>query len=393
MKRTAFLLALLILLCQAVPAPASVPARLNQKMATRSGPGTKYTEELGALPQSTQIVVINCVTTNGTPWCLVEFKKDGKLMRCYTGLKRIDTSADLPEGSVDYDKDTVAKTTTVYYGPGTHYAERKGSVSKGEEMRVFEVEGDWALVEYKHGGKWQRGYIPVSTLNNTAARATPVPTATPAPTPVPTKAPPHDVGFAIWSRDTREAIDYYGNIYNYGNRDDEFIYMAAMLPVMSYFDNVPCVKHTDVYSGPGYDYWRRWLRNGAGYAYTGILDTDLRIYGQENGWILIRYPSDSNSGYRYGWVTPQAISAANQAKTPPVDFAYLPAITTRANDATDDPDRTLEEAGYDSGSVSVTALAFLDEDRNWVYCEYLLNEGGRHYTARGFIPTRAVKLK
>ncbi|MBR1820862.1 MAG: hypothetical protein IJ769_04490 [Clostridia bacterium] len=390
MRKTISILLALMILAVALPSLASTPATLNQKMATRSGPGTKYSEELGTLPQSTSIVVINMVTTNGTPWCLVEFRNNGKLYRCYTGLKRINLGGSVPEGSLDYVKDTVVTATKAYYGPGTNYAERKGSISKGEEMRVFEVEGDWALVEYKHGGTWQRGYIPVDALKKTESKPTPVPTATPAPTPVPTPR----VANNILDRDNHICIDYYGNEYNYGSRSDDFVVMVGALPVMSYFDGVPCVKHSDVYSGPGNRYWRRWNSNGSGYAYTGILDTNLRIYGQENGWIMIRYPSDANGGYRYGWTQPTAISAANQARTPAVEFAYLPAVTTRYVDATDDPDRSIQYGGTSvSEHITVTALAFLNADRNWVYCEYNLREGGSTYIARGFLPADGLRLQ
>ena len=381
-------LILCLLLSLSVSALASVPGTLNQKMATRSGPGTKYSEELGTLPQDTRIVIINCVTTNGTPWCLVEFTHNGKLTRCYTGLKRINTSYDLPKGSPDYTKDTVTQNTKAYYGPGTNYNERKGSISKGEEMRVFEVEGSWALVEYKHGGTWQRGYIPVDCLKKTTAKPTPVPTAKPTATPKPTKR----VANNILDRSQHLCIDYYGNVYDYGGRDDEFVYMVGALPVMSYFDGVPCIRsHTEVYSGPGSHYWRKFNTDGSGYAYTGKQDTNLRIYGQERGWIMIRYPSDANGGYRYGWVIPAAISEANQARTPDVEFAYTPAVTTQKCYMTDDPDRSLQREGWArSGGAPLTALAFLDEKRNWVYCEFTFTSGE---TARGFFPADCVNLR
>ena len=172
MKKAFVFLLTLILLALSVSAFAGVPARLNQKMATRSGPGTRYSEELGTIPMSTSIEVINCVTTNGTPWCLVEFTRNGKLYRCYTGLKRIDTSYDLPEGSTSAVKDTVTQDTKVYYGPGKKYAVRTGTLGKGTEVRVYEVEGDWAMVDYVRKKVQQRGYIPVDCLKKTVAEVT-----------------------------------------------------------------------------------------------------------------------------------------------------------------------------------------------------------------------------
>ncbi|MBQ6962006.1 MAG: hypothetical protein IJP78_13635 [Clostridia bacterium] len=84
----------------------------------------------------------------------------------------------------------------------------------------------------------------------------------------------------------------------------------------------------------------------------------------------------------------------NQNRTPAVDFAYLPAITTRYVDATDDPDRSIQYGGTSvSEHITVTALAFLDESREWVYCEYNLREGGSVYIARGFIPASGLNLQ
>lgn len=396
MKKLAMTALLALLLAGlAAGARAGVPGALNQKMATRSGPGTKYTEELGTLPQDTAITIIHCVETNGTPWCLVEFRQNGRLYRCYTGLKRIDTAYALPEGPADYRKDTVTRHTDVYYGPGTNYAQRKGSLSKGEEMRVFEVEGSWALVEYKHGGAWQRGYIPVDCLKKTEAVPTPAPTAVPTAAPVtaaPAWAEPYPNN--ILDRTRHLCVDYYGQVYNYGGHDDDFVYMVGQLPVMSYFDGVPCIKHTDVYSGPGPQYWRRWIGGQYGYAYTGILDTNLRVYCRENGWILIRYPSDNNQGYRYGWVAPTAISPAHQDLAPRAEFAWRTAVTKDYCDATDDPDRSLQYQGTTiSAHIRVTALAFLNEDRDWVYCEYTIRDGGGTWPSRGFLPATALMLE
>ncbi len=388
------LLVLLILLPEA--AMAATSASLNQKMATRSGPGTKYTEELGTLPSSTNISVISQVETNGTVWYQVEFRNNGKLYRAYTGKKRVDAYGPVSWENDTYSDDETNASVKSYYGPGEAYAERKKSVGRGTKVRVYQVEGDWALCDYQESGHWARGYINVAGLNHTSSvpvTPTPEPTATPKPTASPTPR----VYDNIFDRDNKICIDYYGNLYDYSGHDEEFAYMVGKLPVMSYFDGVPCIRsHTYVYSGPSYDYWRRY-NYGSGYAYTGTLDKNLRIYGKENGWIMIRYPSDANGGYRYGWVIPEAISVENQNRTPAVDFAYLPAVTTRYVNATDDPDRSVQYGGTNvSEHVPVTALAFLDEKREWVYCEYTyVDENGVRYQdrARGFIPASGLKIK
>ncbi len=384
--------ALLLAVLTLVPAAASasVPGLLNQKMATRSGPSTKYTEELGTFPQSTPITVIAQIETNGTVWYQVEFTYNSMLYRAYTGKKRVDGIGvdSVPWESPRYTDDVTVTWATAYYGPGEQYATRRQTVDKGTAVRVFQVEGEWALCDYREGSQWARGYIRVSDLRNTA----PAPvTEAPAPPPAAATAAP---ALNIIDRDQKLCIDYYGQVFCYAGHDESFAQLVGLLPVMSYFDGVPCIRsHTDVYTGPGYNYWRRWIP-GTGYPQTGKLDTNLRIYGRQNGWIMIRYPSDANGGYRYGWVIPEAISVENQNRTPQADFAALPVVTTRFVYATEDPDRSLEIEGFSvMAQVTVTALAFLDANRDWTYCEFNLSEGNSTYIARGFLPTDALQLK
>lgn len=386
----AFFFVFMLLLPELAMADAS--ATLNQKMATRSGPGTKYTEELGTLPITTDITVIAQVETSGTVWYLVEFRQNSKLYRAYTGKKRVNARGEIPWLENSYTKDITVAGVTPYYGPDESYAQRSKGLSKGTTVRVYSVEGDWAMCDYQENGKWVRAYISVFDLANTESApvtATPKPTATPKAETRKTK-----VISNILDREQKLCIDYYGNEYSYKGHDEEFAYMVGKLPVMSYFDGVPCIRsHTEVYSGPGTFYWRRWNTNGSGYSYTGKNDKNLRIYGKENGWIMIRYPSDANGGFRYGWVIPAAISTANQNRTPDVDFAYLEAITTQYVDATDDPDRSNQYVGTSiSEHITVTALAFLNENRDWIYCEYYVRESGTSKIARGFIPANLLNL-
>ena len=136
-----------------------VPAYLNQQMATRSGPGTKYTEELGTLPQDTQIVLIEKVTTHGTPWGMVEFWRNGKLYRAYTGMKRIEAAYSAPEGSEEYYTVALSQAQTAYYGPGSQYATRKNAVGKGTKVRVLKEENGFFLVDYQPGKQWVRTWL------------------------------------------------------------------------------------------------------------------------------------------------------------------------------------------------------------------------------------------
>lgn len=197
----------------------------------------------------------------------------------------------------------------------------------------------------------------------------------------------------IIDRYNRLCTDYYGNTVSYAGHDEDYAALVGALPVMTYFDGVPCIRrHTYVYSGPGTYYWRRWT--GQDYAYTGTLDTNLRVYGSENGYIMIRYPSGTNHGYRYAWTIPEILSPENQRRVRPVNFAYLDGVTSNFQDATDDPDYSREFIGSSYGhEANVVMLAFLDWDRYWVYCEFDLRRDGGVYRARGFLPADGLRIR
>ena len=136
------------------------PAVLNQRMATRSGPGTKYTEDLGTLPMDTQITLIQAVTTNGTPWGEVEFSRNGMLYRAYTGMKRINAQGVFAQGDNSYYEVTLSQSVSAYYGPGYNYALRKGAPAPGMLLRVFRVENGFYQVDYQGSDRWVRAWLP-----------------------------------------------------------------------------------------------------------------------------------------------------------------------------------------------------------------------------------------
>lgn len=177
MKRIPKLLVILLCLALLVPVvKADTPASLNQRMATRSGPGTQYTEDLGTLPQNTPITLIETVTTKGTPWGMVEFYKNNMKYRAYTGMKRIN----VPGGNAPYLAEhpapaSATASTTVYYGPGTRYAARREQLHAGTPLLVIAQENGYLLCEYQQGDRPERGYVPVSATTHAAA-----PTAAPA---------------------------------------------------------------------------------------------------------------------------------------------------------------------------------------------------------------------
>lgn len=145
---------------------AYTDATLNQRMATRTGPGTKYAEDHGTLPESTEIVIYAQEDSGGTPWVLVEFVKDGKLIRAYTGMKRVDAdTASIRKTTKNPKAATVTRSETAYYGPGTAYLAFASPIGVGTEVLVYGVDREYALIEFALGADiWTRCWVPESCI-------------------------------------------------------------------------------------------------------------------------------------------------------------------------------------------------------------------------------------
>jgi len=141
---------------------------LNQRMATRTGPGTKFTEDHGTLPESTEIVIYAQEDSGGTPWVLVEFVRNGKLVRAYTGLKRVDVEvSDLPKTTKNPKAAIVTEDTPAFYGPDAqYYMAIETPVRAGTELLVYGVDRNFALVEYaREDGTWMRAWVPMPVMS------------------------------------------------------------------------------------------------------------------------------------------------------------------------------------------------------------------------------------
>lgn len=144
---------------------ASVKTTLKKKMATRSGPGTRFTST-GTYPKSTEVTAIEKYDVNGTYWVLVEFKHKDARYRAYTGLKRLKaSSSEIPNAKYTSKKAKIDTETTISYGPGTNYAAYKKKLAVGTEIKVVGAESGYAHVDVKYRGKIRRGYIPEGTFS------------------------------------------------------------------------------------------------------------------------------------------------------------------------------------------------------------------------------------
>ncbi|NLC33244.1 MAG: hypothetical protein GX781_08105, partial [Clostridiales bacterium] len=133
-----------------------------------------------------------------------------------------------------------------------------------------------------------------------------------------------------------------------------------------------------VYTGPGEGYYR------VGNATLG--GGTIRVYGQENGWVLIGYGL-SNGGYRIGFVSMSAI--AQDINPEPLQLTYTAKNNVSASLFVDDPivskNRELSKR-YEGGSPFYF-LAYLNDF--WAYVE-IENFEGTGQPARGFVSRRSL---
>ena len=385
------LLALFLVLLMLLPAAASaeVKTALKREMSTRSGPGTKYSEDLYTISAGTKVTVIGQAETYDRLWYHIEFTKGGKLYRCYILSFQHEETGDIPWEEQTYVNDVTLRGTVVYYGPGENYAPRYKRLDGQSDVRVFAVEGEWAFCEFQEYWTWTRGYIHVDNLKNTQAGALPAPTLEPAPimvvetdTPAPAYVP---------VQDGPVCEDFYGNWISCAGRSASFPQLAANLPLINEMDGIVCAASMPIFTGPGFFYYQEQTGDAA--LFQGIQGTVLRVYGHENGWLLMRYTSDIYGGVRYGWTPAAAISQEDLRRVPPMDTDSLPAVLTQAAIATNEPESAQPAGVALEKGTPVTAMAFLDMERQWVLCEYSFFSNGAYAVARGFLPADSLALQ
>lgn len=124
----------------------------SERLATRSGPSTDYTE-LGTYKVKGEYVRIVTIAydENGVGWIQCEVTYGGALRRVYTGLKRFDTStfnlSQVPDESQVYgaQRAYIDLACTLRYGPGSAYGVCKDTLDS-YYVDVLTVENGWALV-------------------------------------------------------------------------------------------------------------------------------------------------------------------------------------------------------------------------------------------------------
>ena len=147
--------------------PNTMTARLNQRMATRTGPGTQYSEPGTFFSEGDKVKIISYTTdVNGVKWVQAEINVRGKLMRVYTGLKRfsgVDTGRLCREERMNIVA-TLDSDITPAYGPGWEYAEYDFTLRKGSQVMVLDYESGYDMCEFYVNGKLYRAWFPDAGL-------------------------------------------------------------------------------------------------------------------------------------------------------------------------------------------------------------------------------------
>ena len=135
-----------------------------------------------------------------------------------------------------------------------------------------------------------------------------------------------------------------------------------------------------VYSGPG-EYYYRANNNkatmGGGYC---------RIYGVENGWMMIGYGL-SDGKYRFGYIKTDALPHIS-LNIPYLDLKYTTRQLSVEAKLTDDIARTRNTLVKLPAKTYVLFLGYVSEANNtWAYVEVMANNS----IMRGFIPASALQ--
>lgn len=150
MKRIAALLLTLCLLTGCMPALAATTATTKMPLATRTGPGTQYTEP-GTFLTAGQTVTVHTKAwdeRSGIWWVQVEFTSGGLTYRVYTGAQRLNVNlANVPEESV-LEYSYLIDSGYGYSGPGWGHAYYDDwYIVRETNCRIMEVEDDFCLID------------------------------------------------------------------------------------------------------------------------------------------------------------------------------------------------------------------------------------------------------
>ena len=147
---------------------------LNSKLATRTGPSTKYDEPGTFLSAGRQVTVLSKAydSRNEIWWVQVEFSAGGAQYRAYTGVKRFNglNLQYIPE-EYAIGSCTVNGKTAGYYGPSYAYKEIPRKVPSGVKCTVYgyatDGGSDFVQIEFQDSvnNQLRRAWVPTWAVN------------------------------------------------------------------------------------------------------------------------------------------------------------------------------------------------------------------------------------
>lgn len=149
-----------------------VQTTTNQRLSTRSGPGTKYTGQGSYFEAGKQVTALSRAydSSNGIWWIQVELNYAGELRRVYTGLKRLNLDMNQTPVPEEQSQGIVILNRSVfaYWGPGFGYTMYKDQIPAGTSGEIWMTEDNYALFEFYDTATsaWRRVWVPLDALES-----------------------------------------------------------------------------------------------------------------------------------------------------------------------------------------------------------------------------------
>lgn len=152
--------------------PSISGAKLNQKIATREGPGTQYPETHTYFAgdwdkQTVKVLKKAWNKKNGVWWVQLEFTYQGVKRRLWTGVKRVEV--DLNKVKEEKKKGLVhVDATKAYAGPGAKYYKLGNVVYDEDEVEWYSKENGYVEIDYYDVNRevQRRVWVPESAVSN-----------------------------------------------------------------------------------------------------------------------------------------------------------------------------------------------------------------------------------
>ena len=151
------------------PAPwTGIQVLTKERLATRSGPGTNYTGAGSYFQANTWVKALSAAydNSNGIWWVQVELTYNGELRRLYTGVKRLQMSAEQVPVEQAEGGATLTRSVWAYWGPGYGYAMHGDKIPAGTTGTIWLREGNYVQFEFYDAAQKQlrRVWVPDNAL-------------------------------------------------------------------------------------------------------------------------------------------------------------------------------------------------------------------------------------